>query len=117
MSEIEKLRKALRDILQWSNQPDVRHAARKALENTIVEIPPMVEHEENVADKPTIQIDSMVDVFSWRPGPANSDVPCTEVHIVIPVSAEARVALRLKTPRALDTLVGALLQHRKDVWP
>ena len=78
-------------------------------------IPPMEVHEENVADKPTA-LTALYNVFSWRPGPANSNIKCTEVHLVIPVE-EARVALRLKSARALDELVGALLQHRKDVWP
>lgn len=79
-------------------------------------IPPARVIEENVADKPTAQIVGY-DVFSWRPGPAGSGGKCTEVHLVLPIHPEVRVALCLKSPRALDELVGVLLQHRKDVWP
>jgi hypothetical protein len=78
-------------------------------------IPPMEIHEENVADTPTVQTYGY-SIFSWRPGEANSGEPCTEVHLVIPIGKK-RLALRLKSARALDELVGALLQHRKDVWP
>lgn len=57
------------------------------------------------------------DVYSWSPGRAGEGVPSTQVHLVLPVDAAKSVALKLKSPRALDELVGALLQHRRDVWP
>jgi hypothetical protein len=58
------------------------------------------------------------EVCSYRNGPAHSNIPCSEVHVVLPLPVgSAKIALRLKSPRALDVLVGALLQHRKDVWP
>lgn len=82
----------------------------------LANIPPMIAHEENVADTPTVQI-ATYNVFSWRQGSADSGEPCTEVHLVLPIGDETRVSLRLKSARALDELIGALLQHRKDVWP
>ncbi len=57
------------------------------------------------------------DVYSWSPGKAGEGVPSTEVHVVLPVAGDLSVVLKLRSPRALDELVGALLQHRKDVWP
>jgi hypothetical protein len=56
-------------------------------------------------------------VAAWRDAPAGSDVPCTEVHLSIPVVPGMHVVLRLKLPRALDELVGVLLEYRKEVWP
>ena len=38
-----------------------------------------------------------------------------KVHLVLSLGRVAAV-LRLKSPGALDELVGALLQHRVDVW-
>lgn len=56
------------------------------------------------------------EVFSWRPGPANSGEPCTEVHLVLPVVDGVKVALRLKSARALDELVAVLLEYRREVF-
>jgi hypothetical protein len=79
-------------------------------------VPPMVPLDVDVAkgafaDAPTY------DVYSWSPGKAGAGVPSTQVHLVLPVIAGVKVALRLKSARALDELVAVLLQHRKDVWP
>lgn len=60
--------------------------------------------------------DGGYDVFSWSPGKADEKVASTQVHLVLPVVPGVRVALRLKSTRALDELVGVLLQHRRDVW-
>jgi hypothetical protein len=78
------------------------------------EIPPMREVAENLRGGKVVA-GSGYDVFSWTPGDARSGVPCTEVHLVLPVG-EVRVASRLDSARALDELVGTLLQHRNDVW-
>jgi hypothetical protein len=82
------------------------------------EIPAPTTVERDLSDLPPIIPSAGYDVFSWRNGPANSDVPVTEVHLVLPLGDTGGfVALRLQSPRALDELVGVLLQHRQEVWP
>lgn len=78
-------------------------------------VPAMTEHEVDLADLVVVESDNVYEVCSWRDGPARSGVPCTEVHLLLRIGGGS-VALRLKSTRALDELVGALLQHRKDVW-
>lgn len=57
------------------------------------------------------------EVYSWRDGPANSSIAPSQVHLLIPLPvADAKLALRLKSPRALDELVGLLLEYRQRVW-
>jgi hypothetical protein len=51
-----------------------------------------------------------------RDAPAGSSVPCTQVHIILPIGDIGKLVLRLKSARALDELVGVLLEYRKDVW-
>ncbi len=82
--------------------------------SVVQKIPPSEVLEENVADG--IVAGLAFEVCSWRDAPANSEVPCTEVHLVLPVTKGLRVALRLKSARALDELVGVLLEYRKQVW-
>lgn len=73
--------------------------------------------EENV-DGSKILAGLGYEVCSFRHGPAGSNVPVSEVHLLIPLPIEgARVALRLKSKRALDELVGVLLDYRNQVWP
>jgi len=78
------------------------------------EVPPMEAVETNVSAMRVVLCRGY-DVYSWRDGPANSGVPCTQVHLMLDVD-KFKIALRLKSARALDELVGALLQHRQDVW-
>lgn len=87
------------------------------------DVPPMEPFEKNLSEEPyTFVLGREYEVCSWRPGPAHSAVPCTQVHLMVTLmepSAEgpgAKLVMRLKSPRALDELVGVLLQHRKDVW-
>ena len=57
-------------------------------------------------------------VCSWRDGPANSDIPVSQVHVLVPLPIDGmRVALRFKSRRALDEFVGVLLDYRNQVWP
>jgi len=55
-------------------------------------------------------------VRDWRPGPPGSG-PTTQVHLLIPIASDVQVVLRLKSARALDELVGVLLEYRREVWP
>ena len=59
--------------------------------------------------------DSGYEICSWRPGPPNSGPP-EQVHLLFQVAPGAKMVLRLKSKRALDELVGLLLQYRNDVW-
>lgn len=84
-------------------------------------IPPMRSVDRNVgdvaSDEPIIAGGTAYDVYSWSPGKAGEGVPSTEVHLVLKPVPGVILALRLKSARALDELVGVLLQHRADVWP
>ena len=80
-------------------------------------VPPIRPVNKNLAEMPTTALASGYDVFSWSPGKAGEGVPCTHVHLVLPISDAMSVTMRLKSPRALDELVAVLLQHRDDVWP
>lgn len=78
-------------------------------------VPPMRAVDENVRDRRIVGSDGY-HVYSWSEGDAGAGVPCSQVHLVVPVVEGVKVALRLKSPRALDELVAVLLAHRKDVW-
>lgn len=57
-------------------------------------------------------------VISWSPGKAGEGVPSTQVHLLLQLPIHgAKAVLRLKSARALDELIGVLLNHRKVVWP
>lgn len=83
-----------------------------------LKIPPMRELDVNLDAGPYryLQTDGGYDVMSYTPGRAGANVPCTEVHLVLPLDENTKLVMRLKSTRALDKLVGVLLQHRKDVW-
>jgi hypothetical protein len=89
-------------------------ARRSRPKGTAQAVPPMTEREVNVRDMKLVDSPSY-EVCSWRDGPAHSTIPCTQVHLVLNVGPVS-VVVRLKSKRALDELVGALLQHRQDVW-
>ena len=73
--------------------------------------------EESVDDGKThYALTDGYEVADWRPGPPGSG-PTTEVHVIIPVRARMKVVMRLKSARALDELVGVLLEYRNHVWP
>jgi hypothetical protein len=82
-------------------------------------IPEMTELEEPCDDGKTTFVlipDEGYSVQSWRPGPPRSGPP-TQVHLVLSLPIEdAKLVLRLKSARALDELVGVLLNHRQEVW-
>jgi hypothetical protein len=82
----------------------------------VQDVPPAETLEQNLADQPPIAATFVYEVCSWRAGPANSGQPCTEVHLLLPVVDGVRVALRLKSARALDELVAVLLEYRKGVF-
>ena len=56
------------------------------------------------------------EVCSWRPGPPESG-PVTQVHLLMDIAPGVKTVLRMKSARALDELVGLLIQYRNEVWP
>jgi hypothetical protein len=85
-------------------------------ERSIVQrVPPSTPFEQNLSER-TIAIAPCYEVAGWREGPARSDIPETEVHLILPVAHGIDVALRLKSSRAVDELVGVLLEHRRRVF-
>lgn len=80
-------------------------------------LPPMTMREVDACDLGYRRVFADgYNVASWRAGPVNSAIPPSQVHVLIPVTDDVRVVLRLKSARALDELVGVLLAHRRDVW-
>jgi hypothetical protein len=80
------------------------------------EVPEAEPYEVNVRDEPPILIAPVYEVVSWRPGDVAAGGPTTEVHLLLPVVDGVRVALRLKSARALDELVAVLLEYRREVF-
>lgn len=78
-------------------------------------VPPMRAVDRNVRELPIVD-GGVYDVYSWSEGDAGAGVPPCQVHLVVPVAHGVKVALRMKSARALDELVAVLLAHRKDVW-
>lgn len=62
------------------------------------------------------------DVYSWSPTPqaevdaGRPQAPSTQVHLHVVLGALGRAIYRFKGPGTLDSLIGALIKHRVDVW-
>jgi hypothetical protein len=81
----------------------------------VQKLPPAEVLEKSVYELGPFLGTAVYELFSWRPGPPNSG-PATEVHLALPVANGVRVALRLKSARALDELVALLLEYRREVF-
>lgn len=86
-------------------------------------IPPMTPTNQDMRELAMPLVADGYHVYSYSPRPAAEKAPATEVHLSMPFSIrdeegaiEVRAVLRLKSTRALDELIGVLLQHRRDVW-
>ena len=80
------------------------------------DVPPMREHNQNLSGLKALPAEGF-NVLSWSSGNVGENVPASEVHVTLPIPhTDILLVLRLKSPRALDELVGVLLQHRADVW-
>ena len=95
-----------------------REAAEAAVtkRSVVQSLPEMAVRDKDVSDMGRVIAGEGYDIFSWSPGHAGAGVPATQVHIALRPHPDVTVVLRLKSARALDELVGVLLQHRRDVW-
>jgi len=55
-------------------------------------------------------------VGSWCPSNDGSGLP-TAVALELKVDGLPPLVMRLKSAKAVDDMVAALLKHRRDVWP
>lgn len=61
------------------------------------------------------------DIYSWSPTPqvdveaGKPQAPSTQVHLFIHTMI-GKVLVRFKGPNTLDSLIGALIKHRVDVF-
>ncbi len=83
----------------------------------IQELSPNVRVDENLSDGPRRVLAGELHVLAWSPSKSDEGGTCTEVHLEAPIPGTgASVIVRLKSARALDLLVGSLLQQRAHVW-
>lgn len=70
---------------------------------------------QNLKDLALKEIEE-IEVCEWHPDENGQGKP-TQVHILYKVAGSpVRLLLRLKSARAVDDLVAALLSHRFNVW-
>jgi hypothetical protein len=59
-----------------------------------------------------------LEVTSWTPGQPGQHIPCTQVHLILNLpSLDGQFVMRIKSRRAADALIAALIEHRDHVWP
>lgn len=82
----------------------------------VQELPPAEFSGRNLDEKPHIALDGY-HVYSWTPERGGRGKP-EQVHVVFELEdPPLNFFMAMKSPRALDELVAALLRHRNDVWP
>ncbi len=89
-----------------------REHAREAL-------PLADEKPEPLADRPMLRI-AEYGVASWCPTPDGSgpaEAVVFHFQVAGPDDEVVELAMRLKSPRAVNELIAALERHRDDVWP
>jgi hypothetical protein len=79
------------------------------------DLPPASRVPENVPDYLRLLDIGGYHVGSWGPEPDGKG-QSTQVHLTLRVPGGA-VVMRLKSHRAVNTLIAALERHRDDVWP
>ena len=81
-----------------------------------MELPPVHNVGRNLADIPHIPLDSY-SVNEWTPE-RDGLGKTTEVHIIFDVREPPfAFVMALKSPRAVNELIGILARHRNSVWP
>lgn len=59
-----------------------------------------------------------INVASWSPGRDGEGIPCAQVHLILKIpELDVTFVTRLKSRRATDELIAALIEHRDFVWP
>ncbi len=81
-------------------------------------LPPPNRVPQNLDERPMFRVVEY-GVGSWCPTPDGSGpAEAIVLHLTIDLAGDLmEVALRLKTPRAVDELIATLERHRNDVWP
>lgn len=79
-------------------------------------LPPIQNVGRNLADVPHLKLEGYsVNEYCLDDDGLSKPV---EVHLVLDIrDPQVSFVLALKSPRALDELVGTLLRHRNNVWP
>lgn len=101
---------AVRDLMQENRVADAIAAADVAIGPNAerVELPP--------GPEPPDTVDVEYRVCAWSPHPVPGVVPPTQVHFVLNVAGMSPMAVRLKSPRAVDDLISLLGEYRGEVW-
>ncbi len=56
-------------------------------------------------------------VASWTPGQPRQNIPCTQVHLILNLpSLDGQFVMRIKSRRAADELIAAVIDQRDEVW-
>jgi hypothetical protein len=61
------------------------------------------------------EVPEQLNVYSWCPTPDGSG-PATQVHLHFGTPPGIVGVMRFKSPRTLDRIIDALIDHREDVW-
>jgi hypothetical protein len=103
--------KVVRDMLQEGRVGEAITAADVAIgPNTErVEMPPSTEPEST-------RYFEGYNVCAWSPHPVPGTIPATQIHFILNMAGLPPMALRFKSPRAVDNLVSLLGQYRGEVW-
>ncbi len=94
---------------------------RQRREEAAGKLPPSNRIPLNLDGKPLFKI-SHYHIGSWCPLPdGKGPAEAVAFHLVVELADGSgdllEMALRLKTPRAVDELIASLERHRNDVWP
>lgn len=57
------------------------------------------------------------EILAYSAGAAGAGIPPSQVHIALRPVPDVAIVLRLKSARAVDEMVGLLLEYRRRVWP
>lgn len=103
--------KVVRDMLQEGRVEEAITAADVAIGPTAerIEMEPGTELE-------ITRYFEGYNVCAWSPNPVPGTVPATQVHFILNMTGLPPMALRFKSPRAVDNLMSLLGQYRGEVW-
>ncbi len=67
-------------------------------------------------DADYLEVPEELHVYSWSPGPPGTVAKPTQVHLHAGKAPGPIWVMRFKSPRTLDLIIKALIEHRIDVW-